>query len=185
MKNFILSQAWYFFNLSSSYHSIIYRERDIICPWNSGDAFPYADKATDQNFDNFDHILSIQHAKHVSLNTPTLSGNIFDSINFNHSHQSQNGTSESKYATSLNSDEFKRMTKRQKEMFKVGDKTINTNEPYKSTVRTCSLYIVVDHTFFVAVGSDLMRALADVAYHIEEADTVYRGTDFNGDGVGK
>nr|XP_006819415.1 PREDICTED: disintegrin and metalloproteinase domain-containing protein 10-like [Saccoglossus kowalevskii] len=54
-----------------------------------------------------------------------------------------------------------------------------------STVVTCPLYLVADHTFYKHVGdNNAATTLAEMAYYIQEVDNVYRSTDFNGDGVG-
>ncbi|XP_022090711.1 disintegrin and metalloproteinase domain-containing protein 10-like [Acanthaster planci] len=54
---------------------------------------------------------------------------------------------------------------------------------YDRPSKTCMLHVVVDHTFFEHVaGGDVSLAAAEVAFHITEADSVYRATDFDGDG---
>ncbi|XP_070536574.1 disintegrin and metalloproteinase domain-containing protein 10-like isoform X2 [Ptychodera flava] len=55
----------------------------------------------------------------------------------------------------------------------------------KNVMRTCPLYLVADHTFYKDVGGrSSSNALNEMAYHIQEADDVFRATDFNGDGIG-
>ncbi|XP_071788946.1 disintegrin and metalloproteinase domain-containing protein 10-like isoform X2 [Asterias amurensis] len=55
---------------------------------------------------------------------------------------------------------------------------------FDQTAKTCELYIVIDHTFFKEVAdSDVSMAIAEVAFHIAEADSVYRATDFDADGI--
>ena len=88
-------------------------------------------------------------------------------------------------------DVFKRIIRNSIDSSQSQDETDESNArerqtEFDQTAKTCVLYIVIDHTFFKEVaGSDVSMAIAEVAFHIAEADSVYRATDFDGDGIGK
>ena len=49
----------------------------------------------------------------------------------------------------------------------------------------CSLHLVADHTFYTKVGNeDIMDTISEMVYLVTEANTVFRSTDFDGDGFG-
>ncbi|XP_033098053.1 disintegrin and metalloproteinase domain-containing protein 10-like isoform X2 [Anneissia japonica] len=50
--------------------------------------------------------------------------------------------------------------------------------------KTCSLHLVADHTFVAAFNGNVKSALTEMIYHAVLADTIFRSTDFNGDGIG-
>ncbi|XP_078667295.1 disintegrin and metalloproteinase domain-containing protein 10-like [Branchiostoma floridae x Branchiostoma belcheri] len=50
---------------------------------------------------------------------------------------------------------------------------------------TCTVHVVADHRFYhVIAGSDAVRAIAEMVLHLEEADRIFRHTDFDEDGNG-
>lgn len=50
---------------------------------------------------------------------------------------------------------------------------------------SCTLHIVVDHTFFINIGhSSRSETIAEILYLIGSADHIFRSTDFDGDGKG-
>ncbi len=165
--SFYLEPAWYYVNVSSSYHSIIYKESDVVFQFH--DHHHGYDGRSRSNFDHFEEIHRIQQLPHKPFHSPTKDADIFASPIFNNSKDFAGDASD------INSFARHRSESRRG----------RNAEPEQETVRTCNLYVIIDHTFYEMVGSDLMRALGEVAYHIEETDTVYRGTDFNGDGIGK
>ncbi|XP_072020382.1 LOW QUALITY PROTEIN: disintegrin and metalloproteinase domain-containing protein 10-like [Amphiura filiformis] len=170
-ENFFLEPAWYYTNISSSYHSVIYKESDVIFQFHQHHQGNEPFGRPSRDFDHFEKIHHIQHLDHRPFNTPIKDTNIFASPIFNNSKEFFNDTLDTdtttEHVSNANDTRWKR--------------SVDSGD---ETVRTCNLYVVIDHTFFEMVGRDLMRALAEVAYHVEESDTVYRGTDFNGDGVG-
>ncbi|KAL5283829.1 hypothetical protein ACFFRR_006237 [Megaselia abdita] len=46
---------------------------------------------------------------------------------------------------------------------------------------TCMLYLQADHTFFQKMGSD-EASIEAITRHVQRANSIYRNTDFNGDG---
>ena len=49
----------------------------------------------------------------------------------------------------------------------------------------CTLHIVADHTFFNLAGhSDIVTTISEMMYFVTEANTIFRSTDFDGDGAG-
>ena len=49
----------------------------------------------------------------------------------------------------------------------------------------CTLHIVADHTFFSLAGhSDIVTTISEMMYLVTEANTIFRSTDFDGDGAG-
>ncbi|XP_037910075.1 disintegrin and metalloproteinase domain-containing protein 10 isoform X2 [Hermetia illucens] len=46
---------------------------------------------------------------------------------------------------------------------------------------TCMLYLQADHTFFNKMGSD-EASIEAITRHVQRANSIYRSTDFNGDG---
>eukprot|EP00058_Branchiostoma_floridae_P022186 XP_002607676.1 hypothetical protein BRAFLDRAFT_82878 [Branchiostoma floridae] len=50
---------------------------------------------------------------------------------------------------------------------------------------TCTVHVVADHRFYrVIAGSDAVKAIAEMVLHMEEADRIFRQTDFDEDGNG-
>ncbi|XP_060080313.1 disintegrin and metalloproteinase domain-containing protein 10-like [Ylistrum balloti] len=50
---------------------------------------------------------------------------------------------------------------------------------------SCSLHVVVDHTFFINVGqSSRFQTIAEILYLVGSADHIFRSTDFDGDSKG-
>ncbi|CAH1251914.1 ADAM10 [Branchiostoma lanceolatum] len=50
---------------------------------------------------------------------------------------------------------------------------------------TCTVHVVADHRFYrVIAGSDAVKAIAEMVLHLEEADRIFRHTDFDDDGNG-
>ncbi|XP_033733808.1 disintegrin and metalloproteinase domain-containing protein 10-like [Pecten maximus] len=50
---------------------------------------------------------------------------------------------------------------------------------------SCTLHIVVDHTFFSRIGqSSRSQTIAEILYLVGSADHIFRSTDFDGDGKG-
>ncbi|KAK3092596.1 hypothetical protein FSP39_004811 [Pinctada imbricata] len=49
----------------------------------------------------------------------------------------------------------------------------------------CSLHVVADHTFYRSVGGNSVSATVyEIKYQVGMSDVIFRGTDFDGDGVG-
>ena len=49
----------------------------------------------------------------------------------------------------------------------------------------CTLHIVADHTFFSLAGhSDIVTTISEMMFFVTEANTIFRSTDFDGDGAG-
>ena len=49
----------------------------------------------------------------------------------------------------------------------------------------CSLHVVADHTFFREAGhGDIAATISEMMFFVSEANTIFRSTDFDGDGAG-
>lgn len=187
-ESFHLEPSRQYFNKSQSFHTIIYRESDIIFPSRL-----HRDESWTPSLrvDDYDAVLEIQHQRYVHLHDPAsgpgVDKNIFASFQesnvppFPQPHGRFNDMEDSVPMTSTSPPLAHNTTD------SVTGKSLKppVTEEIASTVRTCHLHVVIDHTFYAAADGDIMQALADVAYHVEESDIVYRATDFNGDGIGE
>jgi len=59
-------------------------------------------------------------------------------------------------------------------------KTLN-----KTIANTCALHIAADHHLFKKFGKgSLEDTIAEMVFHIKQADKIFRATDFDGDNAG-
>lgn len=75
----------------------------------------------------------------------------------------------------------------QPDLFDTGTKS---DGRYKRNVRTstqteCTLHVVADHLFYQVNGhSDMRNTMSEIQYLVLQANLIFRGTDFDGDGSG-
>ena len=63
--------------------------------------------------------------------------------------------------------------------------TVKSRKKRNAFYTDCTLHLVADHTFYQAVGNeDIITTISEILYLVTEANTVFRSTDFDGDGFG-
>ena len=63
--------------------------------------------------------------------------------------------------------------------------TVKSREKRNADYTDCTLHLVADHTFYQDIGNgDVSNTISKMLYLVTEANTVFRSTDFDGDGSG-
>ena len=63
--------------------------------------------------------------------------------------------------------------------------TVKSREKRNAHYTDCTLHLVADHTFYQTVGNeDIVNTISKMMYLVTESNTVFRSTDFDGDGIG-
>ncbi|KAH3858876.1 hypothetical protein DPMN_101519 [Dreissena polymorpha] len=67
-----------------------------------------------------------------------------------------------------------------------GSLPISKRRMKRSSFKTeCLLHIIADHTFYLQTGkTSVTKTIAEIVYMTEQADLIFRSTDFDGDGMG-
>ncbi|XP_077993922.1 disintegrin and metalloproteinase domain-containing protein 10-like [Glandiceps talaboti] len=173
-----------FLNTTVNFHSVIYKDTDI--QWNN-----IRTKTAKNIKDKFQKKL-----RAIQMSTMPIDNekeeNIFHLFEQNISNL-KNGEEKFDSFLDLTSEQRKKLY-RHDYMGSHGNMTTHGNTTSRHTrsamtnseiMKTCLIYLVADHTFYQDVaGSNSAAALSEMAYIIQEADSVYRATDFNGDGKG-